>query len=420
MDFMNERGFYHGLLEGGPDDGVSDEAVLYYDTSWQVIAESNFHTTWEGGEVTSETASSAQYIWGQTYIDDMVLRDRDADSDSGTGDLGISDSGLEERIYAQHDANHNVTSLTDDSGSVQERFVFDAYGSVTVLGTSWSSTADAYGWIYLHQGTRYETDLGLYDVRHRFYSPNLGRWMRVDPLRYPNGMNEYLYEGAGPVSRTDQSGLEWNVPRGGGERAFAVGGMGDTVDDLAKKIGLSPGEFEKWLAPHGGSALPTSSSEPLKSPATFTVPNTAYVDCSAYGFGPLGWWAKTYANNIEKSWKAQGFKVVRTDPWGISKQWVIAHARDPNIYKYFFIGHGDKGTGSINIMKGDWDFVGDGSVQPLGLMKFGVAEMLVVACYTNKAANNWATNVSVNGSLETWPNISATSGHGITQPGTAK
>lgn len=67
-----------------------------------------------------------QYVWSLRYIDAPVLRDRDADGDSETGDLGVTDSGLEERLYYATDANMNVTLLVNTDGSVAERYVYDS------------------------------------------------------------------------------------------------------------------------------------------------------------------------------------------------------------------------------------------------------------------------------------------------------
>ena len=92
---------------------------LYYSASWQVLEE----------RLDSSSNAHAQYVWGLGYVNDLVLRDRDADSNSGTGSLGKSSSGLEERLYAQQDANYNVTSLTNASGTVVEQYRYDPYGS---------------------------------------------------------------------------------------------------------------------------------------------------------------------------------------------------------------------------------------------------------------------------------------------------
>ena len=74
-----------------------------------------------------------QYIWSPRYVDAPVLRDRDGDADPETGDLGVTDSGLDERLYYLNDANMNVTALVDTDGGVVERYVYDPYGRPTVL-----------------------------------------------------------------------------------------------------------------------------------------------------------------------------------------------------------------------------------------------------------------------------------------------
>jgi RHS repeat-associated protein len=84
-----------------------------------------------------------------------------------------------------------VTALIDNSGEVVERYVYDPFGSVTVLDAEWNerSTGSEYGWLYLHQGGRYDVSSGLYHFRYRDYSPTLGRWTTLDPLRYAAAMS---------------------------------------------------------------------------------------------------------------------------------------------------------------------------------------------------------------------------------------
>ena len=57
-------------------------------------------------------------------MDALILRDRDADNNSSTGNWG-----LEERLYVQQDANYNVTALIETDGDAAERFVYDPFGS---------------------------------------------------------------------------------------------------------------------------------------------------------------------------------------------------------------------------------------------------------------------------------------------------
>ena len=83
---------------------------------------------------------AAQCVLSRRYIDAPVLRDRDADADSSTGDLGVTGSGLDERLYYTTDANMNVTALIGTDGSALERYVYDPYGQVTIYDDDWSDT----------------------------------------------------------------------------------------------------------------------------------------------------------------------------------------------------------------------------------------------------------------------------------------
>ena len=62
------------------------------------------------------SSTERQNVWGLRYIDDLVIRDRDADSNSGTGNYGKSGSGLEERLYGLQDPNWNVVTVGGADG----------------------------------------------------------------------------------------------------------------------------------------------------------------------------------------------------------------------------------------------------------------------------------------------------------------
>ena len=107
-----------------------------------------------------------------------MLRDRDSNGD-GT---------LDERLYVAQDGNYDVTALFDNAGNVVERYIYDPFGQATILDASWNVlAASAFAWVYLHQGGRFEATTGLYHFRYRDYSPSLGRWTSLDPLRYDAG-----------------------------------------------------------------------------------------------------------------------------------------------------------------------------------------------------------------------------------------
>ena len=163
--------------------------------------------------------AKAQYVWSSVYVDALILRDRNNNGD-GT---------LDERLWVVQDANYNITALFDNSGNLVERYVYDPFGQATVLDASWNVVAaSAFGWLYLHQGGRFDATSGLYHFRFRDYSPTLGRWTSLDPLRYDAGdVNLCRALGNGPTSRLDPSGLE--VPGYHHFYALFLGGSNDQI-----------------------------------------------------------------------------------------------------------------------------------------------------------------------------------------------
>ena len=135
-----------------------------------------------GNLTTGEIASTAdrQNVWGGRYIDDLILRDRDATTG---GDLGVNGSGLDERLYAMQDANWNVVAVADTAGAVQERYSYTAYGIVTVLNpdfTPATGNLSAYSNTTLYTGSELDLETGLQYNRARYYGAELGRfWVEI-------------------------------------------------------------------------------------------------------------------------------------------------------------------------------------------------------------------------------------------------
>jgi RHS repeat-associated protein len=164
----------------------------YYSKEWQVLEERQ----------NSSSSPDRQFVWGMRYIDDLVLRDRDA---TGTG-------SMIERLFSLQDPNWNLTAISDRTGSVQERYDYSAYGAPTVLTPAFAAHSEsAYNWETFFAGYYYCTETALYNVRRRIYHPILGNWIQRDPLGTVVETNLYQYVAGNPQNKVDPAGLTWKI-----------------------------------------------------------------------------------------------------------------------------------------------------------------------------------------------------------------
>lgn len=106
--------------------------------------------------------------------------------------------------YYHVDGLGSTTALTDETGSVVSAFQYDAYGK-KIDGTG--NVANN----YLFAGEQYDSNLGDYYLRQRYYSTETGRFTRRDSyegrLREPLTQHKYIYANNNPISFTDPTGL---------------------------------------------------------------------------------------------------------------------------------------------------------------------------------------------------------------------
>jgi RHS repeat-associated protein len=178
----------------------------YYSTQWQCVEERTLSNT--ASKTTKATVPHFQWVWDLRYVDAVILRDENKDGDNSC--TGAAD----QRNFYTQDANFNTTALVSTAGAVVERYVYDAYGTVTVLNGSWAAQAPTtFNNEILFAGYRKDPETQLYDVRNRSYHSSLGRWLQRDSMEYVDGGNLYEYVRSSPEEFQDPLGLMTLLPQ---------------------------------------------------------------------------------------------------------------------------------------------------------------------------------------------------------------
>ena len=117
----------------------------------------------------------------------------------------ISSDSEKARTYYHYacDEMGSITHVTDEAGSVLNRYEYDAFGECTYKE---ETVANRFGFA----GEQYDPVAGMYYLRARFYNPVIGRFIQEDTY-YGDGLNLYAYCHNNPVGYVDPSGHEGEI-----------------------------------------------------------------------------------------------------------------------------------------------------------------------------------------------------------------
>ena len=123
----------------------------------------------------------------------------------GAGAL-ISQESSDGTGYYHYDLRGSTVALTDETGTITDRYQYDVYGQV--LHTEGDSTTP---FLYNGRDGVMTDGNGLLYMRARYYSPELKRFINADVLQGNIGdsdtLNRYAYVEGNPVSMVDPFGL---------------------------------------------------------------------------------------------------------------------------------------------------------------------------------------------------------------------
>ena len=118
-------------------------------------------------------------------------------------------------MYVHAGLEGSVIALTNVLGELVEKYRYTAFGLLTVLDAEGEEKATPALSPWLYHGRLFEEASGLYWMRMRHYSPQLGRFLQPDPAGIAGGINLYAYSNNNPLRYFDPWGL-WPAPDASG------------------------------------------------------------------------------------------------------------------------------------------------------------------------------------------------------------
>jgi RHS repeat-associated protein len=207
-----------------------DGSIYQYDAPNRLLTAQGMSFAYDGlNRQVSRTGNSGTTfsVWdGWNLVQDYHMSVNNVVEDASYlyGATGLVTELLNNRYYYQ-DGGGSTSHLASSSGTQLEWYRYDLQGTPFVNGDPNNHTS-AYGVRHLFTGQQWYKDIGLYDLRNRFYSPDIGRFLQPDPIGF-NGdaANLYRYCGNNPATYGDPTG-EYAVYKASGGYWYYIANPG--------------------------------------------------------------------------------------------------------------------------------------------------------------------------------------------------
>ncbi|MCK2005057.1 RHS repeat-associated core domain-containing protein [[Brevibacterium] frigoritolerans] len=159
-------------------------------TSKTIGSTTTYYTYDENDNVVLETNQSAAVLASYVY-------------DNANRPLTMTKGG---KTYTFHaNAHGDITTVTDEVGTIVASFQYDAWGNHLKESGSFASQVP-----FRYAGYRYDIETKLYYLQQRYYNPDIGRFLTLDPVlgdkENPITQNGYVYADNNPVMLIDPQG----------------------------------------------------------------------------------------------------------------------------------------------------------------------------------------------------------------------
>lgn len=144
--------------------------------------------------------TSQRFVWSTGTPQSLLLSDGQASFVYGPDGLPVEEITSSGTVYYYHHDNlGSTTELTNRFGLVVAKYRYSPYGDVEVSSGAVRNPL-------LYAGQYQDAESGLIYMRSRYYDPDTGQFLTVDPLVSQTGQ-PYSYAGDNPANGTDPSGM---------------------------------------------------------------------------------------------------------------------------------------------------------------------------------------------------------------------
>ncbi|MDD3145057.1 MAG: hypothetical protein PHV23_03005 [Candidatus Gracilibacteria bacterium] len=144
-----------------------------------------------------------------TQITKIEKEDKEEKEKGRTKNEKKNDTNL---YYYQKNHLNSIIAITDKKGNIVEEYSYDVFGKAYILEGKSENRKDLkeskIGNTRLYTGREYDSEIGLYYNRARYYNPELGRFISRDPIDIYDDVNLYGYVKNNSVNAKDPTGLK--------------------------------------------------------------------------------------------------------------------------------------------------------------------------------------------------------------------
>lgn len=139
-------------------------------------------------------------------------------------DVPLTMTYREETFYYVTDGNKNVVAMTDSSGNHITEYTYAPFGRLLHMEGELAEINP-----FRFSSEFHDNETGLVYYNYRYYSPELGRWVKRDPIEEKGDVNLYAMVGNNLIDYNDYLGLE---------KCICGVDISQAVDDLLNNMSL--------------------------------------------------------------------------------------------------------------------------------------------------------------------------------------